>query len=181
MSDTPNANAAPLPPVEPPIGPTPARTRRGVRIALVVSVMLNVLLIGIMAGGVMRVARLDPMTMTQPDFRSLWHALPTAARNDLRSMAHRDGFPGHSERRPSREERRARATEVNTRILEMLRTEPFDGPGFSALLGGEREFFARRLNAAQSAFAQQVAALTPQQRLQMAQTLTEAWQRRAAR
>ena len=156
----------------------PARSRRGLRIALVLSLMVNVLLIGVLAGGMARYSRFAPDMMTRPDFRSLWHALPDEARRDLRTMTRE--HDGHSQH-PSRDERQARAEAVNTQILDMLRTEAFDGAEFASLLGSERARSALRLDQAQTAFAVRVAGLTHAQRLEMAQTLEARWGQRRAR
>lgn len=165
--------------------PTPEtkrpRSRRGLRVALVASLMVNVLVIGVMAGGMMRYTRSDPAPHMQPDFRSLWRALPDEARDDLRAQERARGVPGEPGNRPSREERRARIAVVNGQILEMLRSETFDGAAFAALLGTERETMAQRLDAAQTAFADRVATLTHAQRMEMAESLTENWGRHPTR
>jgi len=159
----------------------PARSRRGLRIALVLSLMVNVLLIGVLAGGMARYARFAPDVMTRPDFRSLWHALPDEARTDLRALARNDEDNDDHDRRPPRAARRERAEAVNGQILEMLRTEAFDEAEFADLLGSERARNALRLDRAQTAFADRVASLTYAQRLEMAQSLEERWARRPSR
>lgn len=165
--------------------PTPKakrpRSRRGLRIALVVSLMLNVLLIGVLAGGMMRVSRFVPSSHTQPDFRSLWRALPDEARNDLRAMERARGLSDERGGRLSHEERRVRGAAVNARILELLRAETFDGARFAELLNAEREFAARRLNAAQTAFVERLSTLTYAQRLEMADSFEGDWQHRPSR
>ena len=177
------SNPTQTPPPTPPRAPTPkpARSRRGLRIALVLSLMVNVLLIGVLAGGMMRVSHFVPSPHVQPDFRSLWRALPDEARDDLRAMARTGGFPDEPGGRPSREDRRARVAAVNTAIIEMLRRDTFDSEAFAALLGSERDHVAHRLDAAQAAFAARVNALTHEQRLEMAETLEDNWRDRAAR
>jgi len=158
-----------------------ARRRKAIRVVLIASLMANVLLIGIMAGGMIRFHRFAPPPTPTTDFRSLWRALPDDARADLRALAldHRVG--GGPSTRLSREERRARSEQVNASILERLRSETFDTAGFAALLSGEREFQMQRINAAREAFAARVADLTFEQRLQMADTLAQSWERRPSR
>lgn len=158
--------------------PSAPRSRRGLRVALVLSLMVNVLLIGVMAGGVMRFARFEPPISAQPDFRSLWRALPGEARNELRAMSREHRFPGEHGPRGSREDRRARAEAMNVRIMEMLRAEPFDRDAFAALLGGERDAMARRMEAAQTAFTDRVAALSHDERVEMAERLQSSWEHR---
>ncbi|MCB1407355.1 MAG: hypothetical protein KDK01_14155 [Rhodobacteraceae bacterium] len=157
----------------------PGRARRGLRVALVASLMVNVLLIGVLAGGAMRFARYEPSVAAGPDLRSLWRALPDEVRNDLRAQSRGNGFTGDLGPRPTREDRYARASELNARILEMLRAESFDAQAFASLLGAERARNEVRLVAAQTAFAQRVAALTQEQRRDMADRLAEALQRRS--
>ncbi|MCL4675716.1 MAG: periplasmic heavy metal sensor [Pararhodobacter sp.] len=158
-----------------PTFPAPqTRSRRGLRVALVMSLMVNVLLIGVLAGGMIRFARFDPPTVAELDMRTLWHALPDDARRDLRSLSRSQGFPGEHGSRPTREERRERAAQVNAQLLELLRTEPFDSEAFAAMLSAERTRHARSLTAAQAAFAARVAQLSRQQRLEMAERLAEA-------
>lgn len=157
--------------------PSPETRRkpgRGLRIALVLSVMLNLLVLGVLAGGAMRAARFEPPP-GQLDFRALWSALPDAARDDLRAMGRERGFPGEHGPRPSREDREAHAAETNARIVAALRAEPFDAEGFARLLNGDREAFERRLAAARDAFAGEVAGLSPAERAAMADRLAQHW------
>lgn len=160
------------PPVAAPVAPA---RRRGLRIALIVSLMANLLLVGILAGGVMRYARFDPPVPGQPDYRALWHALPDRAQDELRALSRERGFPGDHASRPSREERRARFEAANARIIALLRAEPFDAEAFGAVLNGDREALERRLNAARRAFAEQVAHLSPAERQAMAARLEADW------
>lgn len=159
----------------------PGRARRGLRIALVASLMLNLLLVGMMAGGVMRYSRMVPPPEAEPDFRTLWRALPDPARRDLRTMAREHGFGGDHGPRLSRDERRARQAETNARIITLLRTDPFDAEAFAALLDGDRAAMARRLDAARSAFARRVADLSPAERQAMAAEVEARWARDARR
>jgi len=160
--------------------PTPAKPR-GLRIALIASLMVNLLLIGILAGGVMRFARHEPPVPGQPDYRSLWRALPDRAQEDLRAQSRDRGFPGDRDGRPSHEDRRARMEATNARIIALLRSDPFDAAGFTAALTGDREALARRLDAARLAFAERVAALTPAERQAMAAQLETDWADRLPR
>jgi len=155
--------------------PTPPRSRRGLRIALIVSLTVNVVVIGVLIGGMLRGSHFPPPTAVQTDFRALWRALPDAARADLRAMSRAQGFPGERGPRLSRDERRARVERLNGAIVEMLRAEPFDSAEFAQLLGADRQRMDQRLEAAQSAFADQVAALSMAQRQQMAEAFAQTW------
>ena len=158
--------------------PTPRRKPgRGLRVALVLSLMVNVLVIGVMIGGAMRATRMEGFVPGQPDMRALWRALPREARDDLRAAVRQQGLPGDHGPRPSRQERRAAAAEISARMLASLRSEPFDAEAFAATLAGESDERARRLNAAHAAFARQVSQLTPDQRRAMADRFEESIQR----
>lgn len=163
--------------------PKPARKPgRGLRIALVLSLMVNLLVIGVVAGGAWRVRQFDGPPPGQPDIRALWHAMPREARSALRERTREMGMPGepgaHGSQRPSREERRARAAEMNAGLIASLRAEPFDPAAFAALMEGDREALERRLRAANAAFASQLSELTPAQRAAMAAELEETWEDR---
>ncbi len=155
----------------PPSAPQTGKPRRGLRIALVLSLMVNLLVIGVLAGGVMRVTGHEAMMPGQPDIRALWRAMPDSVRDELRSMARGQGFAGEPGPRPSREDRRARAAEINARILAGLRTEPFDTEGFARLMEGDREAINRHIDAANAAIATALARLTPPERQAMAERL----------
>ena len=147
---------------------------RGLRIALMMSLMLNLLVIGVLICGVMRVSRMEAMMPPdQPDIRSLWRVLPDGARDELRSMARTRGF-GDAGPRPSRDERRARAAAATDALVSALRADPFDPAGFARLMTGDREARNRRVDAANAAFAAEVARLTPADRMAMAERLATA-------
>ena len=161
------------PPANPPVKPR-ARTRgRGLRIALLLSLMVNVLVIGVLIGGAMRASQMDGFVPGQPDMRALWRALPGDVREEMRSEVRHQGLPGDHRPPPSREERHARAAEINARMLAVLRADPFDPAAFATAMAGDSEERARRLDAAHALFAQQVARLTPQQRHEMAERFEE--------
>lgn len=154
--------------------PKSGTSRRGLRIALVVSLMVNLLLIGVMIGGLMRVTHQRP-PVVDPDMRALWHALPSEARDRLRARMASGGPEGGPERPISREERRALRMQENARILALLRAQPFDVDAFSAALDADHGAMRRRMDAARRAFAQQVGALTAAQRQEMATQLESDW------
>ncbi|MCW1932551.1 periplasmic heavy metal sensor [Pararhodobacter zhoushanensis] len=162
--------------------PTPATPRlrkpgRGLRIALVLSLMVNLLVVGVLVGGAMRASRMDGFVPGQPDMRALWWALPDDSRDALRASVNRRGMPGDHGHRPSREERRARNAELNARMLAGLRADPFDPQAFATVMAGDRDERARRLDTVHADFAAQVAQLTPEQRRAMADRFEEGLRR----
>ena len=149
--------------------PDPARPprRRALKIALIVSLTLNLLLVGLLAGGALRAARMDDLAGGRPDLRALWRAMPDDLRDSLRETARSSGLAGEHGR-PDRDSRRARAAALNAALAEALRAEPFDAQGFAALLAGDRDAAQRRVDAAHRALAEQLDALTPAQRARLA-------------
>lgn len=148
---------------------TPAKTPsrksgRALRVALILSLMVNVLVIGTLAGGAWRMARLDPAA-AGPDIRALWRALPDDARRALRQTAREQGLHGEH---GDRAERRSREGRVNAELLAALRAEPFDPESFSEILRVDREGALSRLDLAHAALADQIARLSPEAREAMA-------------
>lgn len=147
--------------------PPPRKGRRGLRVALILSLTVNVLLIGLLAGGAMRAARLDEAIGGRPDLRALWRAMPDEAREHLRETARGTGMT-LSHGRPDREGRRARAAMLNAALVEALRAEPFDVETFASLLAGDRDDAARRVDAAHRVLAGQIATLSAAERAALA-------------
>ncbi|PWE28703.1 hypothetical protein C4N9_12030 [Pararhodobacter marinus] len=150
--------------------PRPDRRLRRLRLALIASVMVNVLVIGVLVGGAIRHKPFSPPP-GQVDMRAMWRAMPDEMRREMRAFVRERG----GGERLSREERRARAREVNDRLLTALRSEPFDADAFVALLEGDRAMIEQRLGAANEAFTRQLAAMSPAQRRAMADRLAEDW------
>lgn len=159
----------------------PSGRHRGLRWALIASLALNLLLIGVLAGGVMRYAQRPPVLTMQTDYRSLWRALPGDARAQLRETARDGGFAGGARPHRGPEERRAALARMNAQIIAVLRGQPFDAEGFAALLDGERDALERRMLAVRAAFVARVAALTAAERAAMADELERVWADRLPR
>ncbi|MFN4101480.1 MAG: hypothetical protein ACK4GT_17075 [Pararhodobacter sp.] len=155
-----------------------AKPRRGLRVALVASLMVNVLVIGVLVGGAVRMHRFEPPVQRQTDIRALLRAMPEDARRSLRETAREQGDRGP---RDSREERRAHATAANARMLDVLRADAFDQAAFVQILQGDREAMERRLDAVHAAFAVQLGALDRDERQAMADRLEESWGERRSR
>lgn len=145
-----------------------APRRRGLRLALILSVAVNLLLIGLLVGGAMRVARMTDGATGRPDLRALWRAMPAEVRETLREATRNADHPSFAGR-PDRETRRARTAVMNAALIEALRAEAFDPEAFATLLSGDRDEAARRLDAAHRSLADQIAALPHAQREALAQ------------
>lgn len=152
---------------------------RGAKLLLVLSLALNLLVIGVVAGGAFKHARNAGAAPPGSDLRALWWALPDAARRDLRATMSADHEPGHRAR--NREERRAQAAERMVQMHHLLRAEPFDAEAFAALLELERQARAGRIDAAHAALVARVAQMSSEERAAMAERLETRRQRRFTR
>lgn len=141
------------------------RRTRILRIVLVVSLALNLLVLGVMAGGVMKVAQTQRASHS-PDLRALWMALPETARRDMR--------PGNGERSGmQRDERRARAAQRQVALLALLRAPEFDTQAFAEILMADHLERSARIARAHEALVEQISTLDATERAAMADRLHE--------
>lgn len=144
------------------------KRRRGMRLALVASLALNLLFLGVMAGGFIKAGRMGPPQVSSAtDLRTLWRALPDEARQSIRSDQHGGGSPGA--RGARREQMQAR----NAEALALLRAEVFDAGAFLTLLEADHRVRAERLNSAHTALVGQLDGLAPNERAMMAERLEQ--------
>jgi uncharacterized membrane protein len=148
-----------------PTPPRPTRPGRGWRVALVASLALNLLFVGLIAGGAMSAAMRPPPGPPGPDMRALWRALPDDSRQELRARFHGETAEA---RRPERGNWRARAAERDAELLALLRAEEFDAQAFGALLESLREASAARAASAQALLVERISELDPAQRAALA-------------
>jgi len=150
-------------------GKTPARARTGriLRVVLVLSLALNLLVLGVMAGAAFKARQSGHDSHAGSDLHALWWALPGEARRDLRgAMGPRD-----DDARLTRDDRRARAAARHGEVLALLRAEPFDAGAFAAAIQAERSERAERIDRAHAAFVARVVALSASERAAMAERL----------
>jgi uncharacterized membrane protein len=146
---------------------TPPRSGRGLRIALILSVALNLLFIGLVAGGAMSAGqRQSASWSTGPDPRALWRALPDDSREELRARFREQAG---QEPRPDRDERRARAAAQDAELLALLRAETFDAEAFAALLETRRDAMAARSATAQALLVERLDSLSAAERATVAE------------
>lgn len=149
-----------------------ARSRRRgriLRIALVVSLALNLLALGVLAGGVMKGAQVIRSHQTS-DLRALWLALPEDARRSMRpSQSERPAESARPETR--REERRARAAARQAELLALLRAGEFDEQAFATILMSDHEERSERIARAHQALVAGISALGAADRATMADRL----------
>jgi len=158
-----------LPPPLSPVPPTASRSRgRGLRIALAVSVALNLAVIGLVAGAMLRdgphgrfVRELDLGPFTEafsPSDRA-------ALRNDF--MGQGGGF------RALRDQIRA----DGMALVEVLRQEPLDRARLDALMQNQQDRIAARMTLGRDLVTARIAAMSPGDRRAFADRLEEALRR----
>lgn len=167
MSTPPSAPSGSIPPVTP---VPPPRSRSVWRVVLVVSLALNVLVAGVVIGGYIRMqGPAGSAAVGGPtDMRGLWRALPDEARGALRAQQSERG------------DRRVRAQEAGrdgAAIVAAISAEPFDAEALVAVIEGQRQRNDAARRDTTRAFAEQVQALSPQQRQAMARDLRRIWRR----
>ena len=147
------------------------RSGRGIKIALGLSLALNLLVAGVVAGGMLR-ARMQPDAAPRTMMAALWGALPDPLRDDLRGQF----APMRQGREGAREHRAAQAAALS----QALRAEAFDPATLEALLGDPA---GRELRAAQmrQALVAAISGLTPPERAALAARFEERLERRGWR
>ncbi|MGY6536435.1 MAG: periplasmic heavy metal sensor [Pararhodobacter sp.] len=140
---------------------------RGWRVALMLSLAVNLLFVGVLAGGAWRGWRAPPPQGPVHEMRALWQALPDEARIALRAelRARRAAENGTDDGRPARNER------PSARLSPLLRADPFDAQGFAAALEDMRDTRADRAAQGQAALVAQIAALPAAERAAVADRL----------
>lgn len=155
MSDV--SPTTPPPVVEKPRG-------RGLRIALAVSVALNLAVLGMAAGAMLHVGGMPGRDgVRELGFGPFTEALDRQQRGDLR----RAFFAKAPEFRNVRKEMR----QDTQALLTALRTEPFDPAALTAILETQRKRVAAQLELGQSLMRDMLVAMTPEARLAFADRL----------
>lgn len=156
MSKTQDMTAAPPPP------PTSA-SGKGVRIALGISVALNLLIVGLVAGAVLREGDPRARVVRDLDFGPFTEALSPRDREALR----RDFVERAPELRAVRREMR----EDLEGVLAVLRSEPFDAVALAGLMENQKGRMARRVDLGQELLLNRLAAMTAAERAEFADRL----------
>lgn len=154
--------------------PVPPR-RRGLRLALVGSLVLNLLLAGVLAGGALRAWQV-PVQPAMAEMRALWQVLPGETRRALH-----DEFRGHPRAGQGMRGHGRHGAAAEPALPGLLRAEPFDAEAFAAALGMARDHRAERASRAEAALARHLGALSTNERAAIAQALEERLERRTRR
>ena len=143
---------------------TPQKSSKGLRIALALSLALNLAVVGVVAGAFLRGGpMLRDAMMRDPGFGPYPEALSPEDRKALRRAL----FDKAPEIRESRKLMRGEARE----IIALLRAEPFDKKRFSELMMGQGDRVAAQLRLGQDLLRERVLAMSVSERQAFADRL----------
>lgn len=144
--------------------------RRWPKILLAVSLTLNLLVLGLVAGAHLRderdVRRFPPpdrSVMRQTGFGPFFEAMPREARNRM-------GAALRGREQVFAQDRAALAAEFSE-MIALLKAEPFDPAAFTALLSDQRARANARIEAGQAVLIDQITAMSPAERRTFAEQL----------
>jgi uncharacterized membrane protein len=148
----------------PPPSPPPATPKSGrkLRIALAVSVALNLLIVGLVAGAMLRGGPPDRM-VRDLDFGPFTEALTSEDRDALRRDFIRQAPDLRDMRRQMRDDFRS--------VLAALRADPFDVEALRDVVANQGDRMAARLALGQDLILARIAAMTPAERAAFADRL----------
>lgn len=142
-----------------------ARSGKGLRIALAVSVALNLLILGLVAGAVLRDGGPRGRMMGDVAFGPFTEALAPEDRAALR----RDFV----QRMPGMRDMRRQMRTDFAGLLAALRAEPFDMEAVRGLIAGQSDRMAERLALGQDLLVARIGAMTPAERVAFADRLEQ--------
>lgn len=166
----------PVPPTAAPAAPPP-KPRRWLRWLLIASLALNFLLIGVLAGGAVRMWRAVAADGPAAELALLWRALPERERDALRGLVDDDDHrrPGGRE---GREAWRAQMRADLAQLRALLVAEPFDRAALETRLAQARDRHTDRADRALARMLDRIEALPAPERARMAERLERRWERR---
>lgn len=163
MTDTMTPSPSPsVPPVVPPSG-------RKLRIALAVSVALNLLILGLVAGAVLRDGGPHGRMVRDLDFGPFTEALTPEDRDALRRDFIRQA--------PDLRDMRRQMRDDFSTLLAALRAEPFDVEALRGVVANQGDRMAARLELGQDLMLARIAAMTPAERAAFADRLEQRLER----
>jgi uncharacterized membrane protein len=137
------------------------RTGRGVRIALILSLTLNLLVLGIVGGSILAHGwRDDPRRVRDVGFGPYTEALSPEDREALR-----DGFMKSAP--DFRKQREAARADV-VRLADAIRAEPFDRAAVAAVMDDQAERIAERMHLGRGLLLDRLEAMGPEARMVLA-------------
>ena len=163
MTDTMTPSPSPsVPPVVPPSG-------RKLRIALAVSVALNLLILGLVAGAVLRDGGPHGRMVRDLDFGPFTEALTPEDRDALRRDFIRQA--------PDLRDMRRQMRDDFSTLLAALRAETFDVEALRGVVANQGDRMAARLELGQDLMLARIAAMTPAERAAFADRLEQRLER----
>jgi len=166
MSDTPSF------PAKPP--GQRASSGRGLKWALFLSLALNLLVIGALAGAAMRHRMVPPGPAGFDPVARFWAEAPGPTESRADRGAWRDRLAVRTE---DLEERAARMRALSV----ALRADPFDASAVESLLAAERAAFALRLETGHAGFLERLSGMSAAERARFAERLDRFTARSGAR
>ena len=159
-----------MPPVMPPVmtdlSQTQKKPGKGLRIALALSVALNLAVIGVVAGAILR----DGPGMRAAMVRDLgFGPYSEALSPDDRKALRRALF----DRAPEIRETRRLMREDTQALLALLRADPFDGGALTARMNGQHDRLAKQLRLGQDMLQEFILAMPPEARSAFADRLEQ--------
>lgn len=171
MTQTPQGlDESPAPGSAPP--PKPEPTGRAMRIALMVSLALNLIVAGTI-GGMVLSHSLNPLHRIEGRlaFGPYAEALSRAERRSLAEALQRNRAAMQAQRRTLRADFDA--------MLQVLRRDPYDPAAMQAVMARQQQWVAGRIAFGQDLLAAQIMRMTPAERARFADRLERIAQRRA--
>lgn len=138
---------------------------RGVRVALGISVALNLLIVGLVAGAVLRDGGPRERMVRDLDFGPFTEALSRADREALRRE--------YIARSPGMRDMRQQMRQDFRAFLAALRAEPFDPAALRGVLANQQARMAERVTLGQDLMLERLTAMPPEARLKFADRLEE--------
>jgi uncharacterized membrane protein len=137
---------------------------KGLRIALAVSVALNLLIVGIVAGAMLRDGG-QYGRIGEVDFGDFAEALSLEDRSALRRA--------FIARAPEMRDTRRQMREDFQDLLAAIRAEPFDAAALRAAMTGQAERMTQRLQLGQKLVMERLEAMSPEDRAEFATRLED--------
>jgi uncharacterized membrane protein len=149
-----------------PVSPVPARSPVWMRVALGLSLALNLAVAGVVAGAILR--HDDPRreaSMREPSGAPYLRALPPEDRRAIERQLRAELGPP----RAAMQALRADFAEA----LALLRADAFDAAAFAATIDRQRSRFQVRAEAGDRLFVERLAGMTPEQRAELADRIED--------
>lgn len=145
----------------------PVPSSRSLRIALGVSLAFNVLIVGMIAGGIASGRHMMGPQGFNADLGPFARAM---------SIEDRRGLAGELRERPEVGRSGAQEmTRIRSAFLETLVAEPFDPLALDRIFAAERQRGVQAMQVGQDLLLQRIALMSPQQRQQFARRLSRQW------